>query len=822
MTTSVHASRAAVLPTAATAPTPAGGAFEPSGDVTTGGATGIRVDQHRTLRHVGTGLGLTLAVAGAGLLAARGLGGTGISSVLSRLPLAMPAAIGGAVLGGGMVLGSLTGLRAKDRDYTKVVDGSLREASAEADRLGGDVGILPAGDGSWGLMSVDEAKVDEEGAGAVKVSNPPIRFAALTSRDGDTWVRTGDDFVNRGSATAVDARSIDVGDQAAVQSLVGMQVGVSADGTQQVQLGEPLFVGRDRAGVTEQLFEAGVDDAALVDTGAGVVAYRVAGAADQLKARGTGIQPVGAVSLLSDVSGSPRALTPEAIGGGFAASRVPHPVLDVGTIKVDDARSLVGRRVGGTGGSVEHLGKLVSTHKDVNAAVMAAAAQHTRTLVVKLKDGAAVYALPGSADAPLVTALGGGAGALQVVQDRKKYAVSSTGAVKFSGRSIPYDTSEALGAKLDSGSISGKAVKLLGSYPTREAATAAIKGSLDTDTPYVVVEAAGPTGNFHAYAIDTKAGGAAWDQQLGATTMGAWRDDHFRRTVEELERRPSTWGTDVYHYDHTTERTVRFLDTGASRSEVATSPSREVSRTLDHIDRAFDPNEPVGHTVSINGRSYQIQRWIDSTDFESSARSRIDASPNDPSAFVVLERENNRGTYHVYQATPVSYGDDWNDSRADPDLASFSRANSRTYGTTETRAGQYGPDVYHYDVTERWRERIISNDYSSDVTDRTSPSIDRVLVSVDRTPPPPPPSHTSPGDDSGTGGNHTSPGDDNGSSGGTSPGDDNGSTGGTGSHSGGTSSGDDSGSGSTPPPSSGGSTSSGDSSDNGNPGDDDF
>lgn len=287
--------------------------FEPSGEVTSGAADGITVDAHRTLRHVGTGLGVTLALAGTGLLVARGMRA---DSVLSTVPNLLPAAIGAATVGGVMTVGSLAGLRAKTQEYSQVVEGSLREAGASADRLGGDVGIVAAGDGRWGLLPLADAVADEEGAGAAKLSNPPIRFAALTSRDGDTWVRRGEEFVNRGAASAIDARSIDPTDAAAVRSLVGAQVAVGQGGSAVVKLGEPLLGGAPAASRQElvsTLFEAGIENAALVDTGRGVLAFAVGGATSAdglLFARGTGVSPVGAISLLSDVSNGPATRTP--------------------------------------------------------------------------------------------------------------------------------------------------------------------------------------------------------------------------------------------------------------------------------------------------------------------------------------------------------------------------------------------------------------------------------------------------------------------------------------------------------------------------------
>jgi hypothetical protein len=460
---------------------------------------------------------------------------------------------------------------------------------------------------------------------------------------------------------------------------------------------------------------------------------------------------------------------------------------------------------------VERLGALVSTHANVNDAVAAAAATKQRTLVTKLQDGAAVFQLPGATTAPLVTALGGD-GRLQVVHDRKLFAVGADGKVTFRSRSVPFDVKEPIGSLLDSGGgVSGTAKSLLGSYATKEAALAAIRGDLSNADDYVVVHADGPAGAYHAYRTEGT-GGRAWDQQLGGTTLGAWRDDHFRKHVEEIERRPSTWGTDLYYFDHVTERTVRFVDEGDARKEVATSGVREVSRNLSSIVRAFDPHEAIGQTVRIGGESLRINNWIDSTDWESSARSRISTSAADSRAYVVLERENNRGTYHVYEATEGGYGSSWNEGRADVDMASWVEDRVRTYEDTERRQGQYGTDVYHYDVTERWRERLLSEGYGETVIDRTSKRVERDLDYVDRADPPPP----------STGGGHTSPGDDSGSGGGTSPGDDNGSgSGGSSGGSGGsTSPGDDNGGGSGG--GSGGSSGSGNSTDNGNPSDDDF
>jgi hypothetical protein len=799
MTTPISGGRANALPQ------PAGtGGFEPTGPLTVGDHDGIEVDAHRTLRRVGIIAGGALALTGAALLATRGIKPAAFETLATRVPYLMPAAIGAAGLGTAIGIGSLAGLRAKTQAYDQVVDGSLRDAGAAADQLGGDVGIVSAGDGRWGLLQLEDAKADEEGAAKARLSNPPIRFAAVTSRDGDTFVRSGEDFINRGSATAIDASSIDPADAAAVRSLVGRQLAVSADGAKTVTLGEPLLGGQPAASKQEaiaKLFEAGVDDAALVDTGRGVLAYRAGGAADGLFARGAAIHPVGAVTLLSDVSNtSPTVHVAHDIAGALNASNVQRPVLDVGTIAKADAGSLVGRRVAGSGGNVERLGKLVSTHANVGEAVTAAAATKQRTLVTKLQDGAAVFELPGSATDTLVTALGGD-GRLQVVQDRKLFSVASSGKVSFKSRSVPFDVKEPIGFKLDSGGVSGTAKSLLGSYGSQAAALAAIKGDLGTSDRYVVVKADGPAGAYHAYKVEGS-GGRAWDTQLGGTSLGAWRDDDYRKHTEEIERRPSTWGTDLYYFDHVTTRTVRFLDEGDSRREVATSGVREVSRNLKNIVRAFDPHEAIGQTVRIGGESLRINNWIDSTDWESSARSRISTSAGDPRAYVVLERENNRGTYHVYEASNGGYGSSWNESRADVDMASWVEDRARTYEETERRQGQYGTDVYHYDVTERWRERLLSEGYGTTVTDRTSKRVERDLDYVDRADPPPP-SHTSPGDDPpSSGGGHTSPGDDSGGSSGgshTSPGDDNGSGG----HS-------------------GGGSSSGNSTDNGNPSEDDF
>jgi hypothetical protein len=88
--------RAAAPPTSGT---PAE-AYEPAGEVTTGGATGLVVDSHRTARRTLTGLGVGVALAGVGLLAAAKLRPTMLTGILGGAPV-LPLAISGAVLGAG-------------------------------------------------------------------------------------------------------------------------------------------------------------------------------------------------------------------------------------------------------------------------------------------------------------------------------------------------------------------------------------------------------------------------------------------------------------------------------------------------------------------------------------------------------------------------------------------------------------------------------------------------------------------------------------------------------------------------------------------------
>jgi hypothetical protein len=813
-----------------TVPVGATAGFEPSGDMTVGGGDGLVVDRHRTARRVLTGLGLTAAGLGAAFLAARGAGVQPVLQASVRSPGLLPAAIGAAVLGTGTAALSMGTLRARMQEYTQVVDGSLREASATAQELGGDVGIVKAGDDRWGLMTLDKPIADARGGGAATLSNPPIQFAAVTSRDGDTWVRRGGSFENMGAATAIDAGSINPTDPASVRSLVGAKVAVTADGAGTVRLGEPLLGGAPAASKGEaaaQLFELGIDDAVLLDTGAGVLAYEAQGAADagNLHARGTAVQPVGALTLLANNTDGPTASSAGGVGSLLDSESLSRPLLDTTKVAVADAGSLTGRRIAGSAGSVVQLGKLLSTHATLDEGIAAGASNGSRTLVAKLADGVAVYQLPGKADQALVTALRAGGDRLSVVQERKRFSVAEDGTVTFQARSVPFETSEPIGRKLDSGAIAGTATKLHGSYASREAALKDIRGDLETRTPFVVVEAAGADGKFHAYVVDRSGSGKAWDTDLGRTTMGAWHNPSVKRSVEEVERHPSTWGTDLHYFNRTSERTVRFLDEGARTTEVATSPTREVSRMRSHIVRAFDPHEAVGHTVRLGGESLRMGGYVHSTDSSHAARAFIDRSAADPSAFVVLERENNRGRFHIYASTPTtSWSASWTSSRAEPRMASWTEPQMRSYSDTERRNGQHGTDIYHYDVTERWSERRLSEGWSARTTDSTSKRVDRVLNRIVYADPPLPPSGggTSPGD---TGGS-TSPGDSGGSTwpgsgGSTSPGDSGGSTWpGSG---GSTSPGD---SGGSTSPGSGGSTSpgsgGGNSTDNGNPSWDDF
>lgn len=743
--------------------TAAPGDFAPTGDATVGGASGIKVDSHRTSRRVLTAVGLTTAGLGAAVLAARGAGLSSITNATTRFPALLPAAVGAAVLGTGMAGVSLAALRPKQQDYAQVVDGSLREAGAAARSLGGDVGIVAAGGGGqrWGLVELPEPVVDARGGSAAQLSNPPIRFAAVSSRDGDTWVRSGDSFRNMGAATAVDARSIDPASSHSVQSLVGTQLAVSGDGTLVVKLGAPLLDGHASSSAGDaaaKLFEQGIDDAVLLDTGHGVLAYAVDGTTGgTLSARGTGVQPVEALTLLTSNSSAPSGSSARDIGAELSSSPLTRPRIDVSKVAIADAGSLTGRRVAAKDGQVATLGPLVSTHKDLDAAVDAGVASGTRTLLARLSDGVAVYQLPGSGSQRLTTALS--PDRLAVVEGTKRFSVKDDGAVTFAARTVPFDTKEPLGKVLDSGSISGTATKHFGSYQSRDAAIAAIKGTLDTATPYVLVDSDGPAGSVHAYTITgsgNDSAGPRWDTDLGATTTAAWRNDHVRRSVEELERRPSTWGTDVHHFDHVTERTVRFLDEGTRVSETATSPSREVSRTLTRIDRAFDPNEAIGRSVSFGGQSLTMNSYLQSFNSRYQARSFIDRAAGDPSSFAVLEQENNRGRYHVYSASPNGFGTRWKSSRADPAMGSWTDDRRRSYSETERRSGQYGTDVYHYDVTEYWSERILSEGYGQTTTDRTNKRVNRELRYIDRADPPPPaprpPSNgggTSPGDDDG-------------------------------------------------------------------------
>jgi hypothetical protein len=745
------------------------------GDVTSGGSDKLTVDNHRTARIIG-------ATIGAGLL---GVGGALALLSMGRLKLTPPGAFlatlgknvpkaGMIAAGAGALLatGSLIGFRPRGMAYDQVIEGSLEQATQAADKRKGDVGIVKAGGGDnrWGLidMSGDDV-VDAQGADAVSVK---ARLAAVVSRDGDAWVRGADGFVDAGAARTIDVTKIDPNNGDSVKTLVGAQLGATDEG-KALTLGEALLDGKpstDRAEATGKLFEAGVDRAVLVDTPGGVLAFAAAGDgkdADpaKLHARGSQLTPFGSAALLTDISHKPKVSTPTSVREPLGAGDQARPGVDLAAVRIGDLPGLEGRRVSIAGSDVRHLGRPVATFPDVNAAIHNAAGRQDRMLVVQLADGAAVFPLQGETADDLTTALQPPA-QLHVVRGRKQYSVGDSGNVTFQQRSVAFNRDEPIGSRIQLGDVNAKVTNHVRSFATQREAIDFVRGNLDDTRTYSIVKADGPDGAFHVYAMDKNAqGGANWDAELGPVAGGAWRNDDVRATVTETENHPSTWGTDVHYFDHNTSRTVRYLAEDGRITETATTAPREISRPLNHIDRAYDPNEANGHHIEVGGKHMHVDRYLASVDSLDEAQRRIDRSANDGSEFVVLDKPNNRGRYHVYSAREGSDGPDWDHSRATPTLASWVEDESRSYGESDDRPGQYGTDVYHYNVTERWRERHISEQgHGSRITDTTGHSRDRDLSYIDRAdPPPPPPAPSSPS--GGYGGSHSG-----GSSGGSSGG----------------------------------------------------
>jgi len=645
-------------------------------------------------------------------------------------------------------------------------------------------------------------------------------------------------------ATPVDVSKLDARDPKAAAAIVGQRIGVAGDASSErvMTIGAPLLGGASfptgEAAMAE-LFEAGTSSAVLVQVGsgagAGVLAFAADGAMttslDATAPRHPMLAPQEAVTVIAPDPVRAGGIAAHGLSGGaFVDSTLRPEAIDTTVFASADAGKLTGLRIGvDNAGAPTRLGTPLGTHATIGEATQAAMASGARELIVPLAAGAAARFALGSAStidtrlAPLDQ--------LRVVTGPKSYTISDAGSIDFERRLTPFDPSEPIGQRTATGLGAGIILAHIGSFQDEASAVNAIRGDLNDRSFRVVLNQDGPAGSWHAYELGGDVSGTpTWDNEMAPRIATAAFNADIRTTQDAVESVPSTYGTDVVTYRDEFSHAARLLSHGGSISEVAATAAQRVSRTQIDIVRAFDPNEAIGHTVSIGGQSLRIDRWIDSTDISSSAQSRISTAASDDRAYVVLEQKNNRGAYHVYEATIGYTGNGWDDGRAHTAYASWTEPHDRRYDETERASGQYGTDVYHYDVSENWRTREVSSGYGSSTTDTTSVNRTRVLNYVDYAPkpappPPTPPSggHTSPGDDGGNSGGSTSPGDDGGSSGGsTSPGDDGGSSGGS------TSPGDEGGytpapaPAPAPAPSPSPSPSNGDSTDNGDPSEDDF
>jgi hypothetical protein len=731
--------------------------FVASGQV---GEDGISVDRRPGIR-------TTLLMTGFGVL-----GGGAMAVAASRLPkFALQNSFGSgakflqwggiAAAGVGAVLTAIGLTQGADRiGYVAKVDGTRSDALTKAAESQKDVGVVQIDGDSWGVVDLtgEDTAIDERGPAGISIGKPPVPFDSFVSEFGDAYVREGGGFSNIGAPDRIAAASIAKGD---LSKLTGAQVGVTPAG-QRLVLGEPVDgkVHAQRADAVRDSFESGAKNLAIVKVKDGFAAFKVTGGDVSLDsaARGFRIEPFAAVELLT-ADGLVGATKP---AGAF--ERVAMPVDDVTKIKVDDAKSLEGRRIGD--GQLK-LGQHVGNYESVAKGGAELFEKKTGPVVfLQLDGGVAAYKVARAFES-FDTMLGGSAEAVTLLDATTLRRPGTTGESTRAGRLPRVDVTNMsladapglVGRRIGTGNVElGNVVK---TYPSIEAAGA---DQFETGAPHRVVlrfkdgaavyEAKqfngfetllGGQGGVYSLAgsswnttteNDRELAGAGRVKVINASTLavgdaGQLVGKRFAMdggrivringvasthgSLAEAMRSAAGQGGDRYVVQLKGGAAIVSLDGSGRDVETGIHPADQLTQVNGRLafgtggdswsfrsrSIPFQSNEPLGHELVVRGERGVARTHLGSYSSQGAAYGSFDSSLRG-GRYAVVNADGPEGSWHVYDLGEGG-GSSWDERLGDAAaISELQTSFNDYYRQTETPGRE---TVYYVQEHRKWRER---------------------------------------------------------------------------------------------------------------------
>jgi hypothetical protein len=512
--------------TAATSATPTTGGGESPPQIHEDSRYGVEVGDHPVWRSLITGLGAAALVGGA---AAFGLMHTPLGAnalVDNRMKI-----VALSTAGAGLLVGFLgTRIQPDFQPYmTGLVD--TRQGALElAARFPFDVAVHHNSNGKWGLISLQNKDVDNNGPEDSQLGNRKINWDAITSQDGDLYDHSGSSWVNKGAfpGPIISVSTLDRDD---TDQLSQIQIGTDSE-HHALKIGGRIGGAHGYSSAAEAgsaLFEDHADASVVANLGGTWYAFDTSGAdwSDDVRARGSNFSPFSALSIL-DGAMVQTASTP---GGKFSPVSLPRD-----SISTSSASSLVGRRIGVTSSnSIVRVGGLQNTYSSLEDAGEAAyhsssSAQH---VILKVADGYAVYSVQNGPMKHLSTLLGPDENVM-VQEGKKIYRATGPEDTNFLQRSIPFEVSEPIGKNVEINGVGGEVDRYVRSYWSRTDAMNFLEDSGYSDDDYVVISGKNSRGMYHLYEVRGN-GGGNWDTELGPVE-GAAESHHSSSSTTSSHR----------------------------------------------------------------------------------------------------------------------------------------------------------------------------------------------------------------------------------------------------------------------------------------------
>ncbi|MCB0877695.1 MAG: hypothetical protein KDC46_01770 [Thermoleophilia bacterium] len=747
------------------APDAAAGSDEPQGFVASDRVkdSGIVVDRHPALR-------TTLLMGGLGILA-----GGGMAIAASRLPqFALQSSFGGsrflqwggiAAAGIGAVLAGIGFTQGADRiGYVAKVDGSRQDALAKAAESRKDVGVVQIDENSWGVVDLtgEGTAIDEKGPAGISIGKPPVPFNSFVSEFGDAFVQQGSGWQNVGAPDRIDASSIGAGD---LDKLTGAQLGVTPGGVRLV-IGDPIDgkVHAERADAIRDSFERGDRNVAVVKVSGGYAAFKVDGGdvGTDVLARGFRVEPFSSVELLT-ADGLVGASKP---AGSY--SRVKMPVDDVSAVKVGDAKSLEGRRIGS---GQMRLGSVVGTYDSVNAAGSELfEANKGPVVLLQLDGGVAAFKVPQTFDS--FDTMLGDARHVALLDSTTIMRPGTTGEATRDTRLPRVDVTKvavADAAKLEGRRIGTGNVELGTLVKTYPSVAAAGADQFEAGAPFRVVlklkDGAAVYESKQFSGFETLLGGAgsvfSLDQSSWATTTDNDREAAGAGRVKVIDastlavgdaqqlvgkrfamdgakivrisgiasthgsladamKTAAAQGGDRYVVSLKGGAAIVKLDGNGNDVETGIQPYGNLTQvngrlafgtsgdTWSFRSRSipFQTNEPLGFNLNVRGENGRALTYLGSFSSESSAYSSFDGNLHG-GRYAVVHSDGPAGSWHVYEIADGGGGGSWDERLGDVTAVSDVHSSYNDYYRQTESPGS--ETVYHVEERRRWRERTMDS-----------------------------------------------------------------------------------------------------------------